>query len=37
MTDFLKLLGGLLLGLFRSHATREAEKMFPEAICSSDD
>jgi len=37
MIDFLKLLAGFFLGLFRSHATREAEKMFPEAICSSDD
>jgi hypothetical protein len=28
MTDFLKLLGGLLVGLFRSHAAREAERAF---------
>jgi hypothetical protein len=28
MIDFLKLLGGLLVGLFRSHAAREAEMAF---------
>jgi hypothetical protein len=28
MIDFLKLLGGSLVGLFRSHATREAEMAF---------
>ena len=28
MIDFLKLLGGLLVGLFRSHAAREAELAF---------
>jgi transposase InsO family protein len=28
MIDFLKLLGGALVGLFRSHATREAEMAF---------
>jgi hypothetical protein len=28
MIDLLKLLGGLLVGLFRSHAAREAEMAF---------
>ena len=28
MIDLLKLLGGLLVGVFRSHAAREAEKAF---------
>src|SRR5271169_6424979 len=28
MIDFLKLLGGLLVGVFRSHAAREAEMAF---------
>jgi hypothetical protein len=28
MIDFLKLFGGLLVGLFRSHAAREAEMAF---------
>jgi hypothetical protein len=31
MTDLLKLLGGLLLGLFRSRAAREAESAFKRA------
>jgi uncharacterized membrane protein YdcZ (DUF606 family) len=32
MMDMLKLIGGLLVGLFRSHASREAEIMFLRAI-----
>src|SRR4029077_10952666 len=30
MIDFLKLLGGSLVGLFRSHAAREAEMAFSD-------
>ena len=34
MIDLLKLLGGLLVGVFRSHAAREAEMAFsPPAAC----
>ena len=33
MIDLLKLLGGLLVGLFRSHAAREAEMAFLRRLC----
>src|SRR5215831_15953760 len=35
MRDLLKLLGGLLVGLFRSHAAREAETAFSASSLSS--
>jgi hypothetical protein len=35
MIDLLKLLGGLLVGLFRSHAAREAEIAFLRSSLSS--
>jgi len=33
MIDLLKLLGGLLVGVFRSHAAREADGISPPAAC----
>jgi hypothetical protein len=38
MIDLLKLLGGLLVGVFRSHAAREAEMAFSASslLCCSD-